>query len=209
MGLGSGHSVPSAKGPGVPAVSPPPPACRGRPSPVGARRSVPRGGSIAGLCPAGGAAQRRVLGILSALNEIAVQSVRDLRNQNLCGSVWVSTAGPSPGDSCPQRLPPVSISDCDIRVHRPAGLHLLFRPGSLAVGQASEAAAVLPAPRYGRAQALQTGSRALGRAFLPVSLKALSWGWPGPVGPLPRGFRRTAGGEPALRLQSGISSAFL
>ena len=53
--------------------------------------------------------QRRELHILSTLNEIGFQSVHDLWNQNLCGSVWVPAVGASPGDSCLQWLTPVLI----------------------------------------------------------------------------------------------------
>lgn len=45
-------------------------------------------------------------------------------------------------------LPPDRL----LGLHRPPGLHLLLRPGALAVGEAPAAAAVLPPARYGQAR---------------------------------------------------------
>ena len=38
-------------------------------------------------------------------------------------------------------------TDCDVVVHRPAGLHILLRAGSLAVCEAAQAPTELPTPR--------------------------------------------------------------
>lgn len=71
-----------------------------------------------------------------------------------CGTRASVASCESPqGGSSWGHLPSVShlccFADCDLRVNRPAGLHLLLCPGSLAVSQTSEAATVLPTPRYG------------------------------------------------------------
>jgi len=45
-----------------------------------------------------------------------------------------------------------SLPDCVVGLHRPPGLHLLLRPGAVALLQAAAPAAVLPAARRWRRQ---------------------------------------------------------
>lgn len=54
--------------------------------------------------------------------------------------------GPSATGPAPAALR--CLADRDVGLHGPPGLHVLLRAGPLAVREAAEAAAVLPAPRY-------------------------------------------------------------